>query len=522
MEGQLSRYEKGLVIRQEHLKSLLMYVESKGGVVIDPRPVVKNDRVLVRCKERHEWEVTVGSLLTQGTWCPRCAGNSQRTLEELETIVKSRGGVLKTKEYRGVDGSYDFECNLGHSFTNRFKKIENGQWCPICSKGSKSEEIARTTLEQLFGEKFPKKKPKWLRNSRGYQMELDGYNEELMLAFEYQGIQHFQENHWGSDVVQRREDDELKQKLCSQKGIVLIELTHEHQYLDFPEEIRKQLTSANYQAQNIDFEKPIDLSKAYIRNDRIEELRDLLASKQIRLLSNAWIGSNQKYEMECQVCGHHWFAAGNSFFNSRKISGCDYCSRREPANKQDLNVLIQYAASHDGQLISTEYVRRNHTYEWQCRKGHLFEANFNNLMFREQFCPVCESRTLRSHLSQAEAEEKFNAFGYLLVDRYKDNGTYCKVQCQSCGNATTKSLERLNKGIGKCRGCELKNQEVEALELLKQRKLKPLEQFAGNSHKWRCECLVCHEIVTPRVSNIKKGQGACINCYLRSRKENSD
>lgn len=519
MNSRLSRKEKGIVIREEHLKNLLIYVDSKGGEILDPRPVVKNDRVMVRCKEGHEWDVTVGSLLSLHTWCPRCAGNFQRTLEELDAIVQSRGGVLKTREYRGVDGSYDFECNLGHSFTNMFKKVEKGQWCPICSKGSKSEEIARTTLEQLFGKKFPKKKPKWLKNSRGFQMELDGFCEDLRIAFEYQGIQHFKQDHWGTDTEQRKTDDYLKRLLCTERNILLIELTYQDEYIDFPRLIEKQLKAAKFSVEGIDFKAKIDFSKAYIRNDRLEELRDLLADKQIQLLSNAWIGTNQKYEMKCLICGHRWKALGNSFFNSRGATGCDYCSRREPANKQDINALIEYAAAHNGILVSTEYVRRNHTYLWECADGHQFEANFNNLKFRNQFCPFCESRMIRLNLTQAEAEEHFNSFGYQLLESYKDKGTYSRVRCLDCGTNSTKSLERLQAGIAKCRGCQLRIQESEAIEILNKKRILPLEPFQGNSIKWRCKCLVCGETIFPMVSNLKKGQGGCKYCYLNNRQK---
>lgn len=518
-EKALSRYERGLLIRQQHLRNLLKYVEAKGGEVLDPRPVVKSERVSLQCNKRHVWNVTVGSLLTQATWCPRCAGNFPRTLGELDEIAKSRGGVLLTAEYRGVDGSYDFECSLGHGFTNMFKKIENGQWCPICSKGSKSEEIARTTFEQLFQASFPRQKPKWLKNSRGFQMELDGYNESLKLAFEYQGIQHYKRDHWGTNLKQRQADDRDKRKLCEEIGVLLLELTYQDDYRDFPTIIKNDLERFGYATDGVDFDKQIDLSRAYIRNDRLEELRDLLAGKEIELLSDAWIGTNQEYEMKCLVCGSHWKARGNSFFNSRRVSGCNYCSRREPGNKQDISVLVDYARQYGGKVLSKKYVRRNHNYDWECAKGHIFNASFNNLKFRNQFCPTCESRMVRLNLSQEQAVTAFREFGYELKADYKDKGTYSKVSCLKCGEPSTKSLERLQRGKGTCKACVLKQQKIEALELATQLNIKPLEPFRGNSHKWKCQCLVCNEVITPIVANLKKGQGGCIYCYRKRRQQ---
>ena len=161
--------------------------------------------------------------------------------------------------------------------------------------------------------------------------------------------------------------------------------------------------------------------------------------------------------MKCLVCGNVWEARGNSFFNSRRTSGCDYCNRRTPANIHDISVLVEYASKHGGSLCSKKYVKRNHIYKWQCEKGHKFEANFNNMKYRNQFCPLCESRQIRQKINQLEAEKLFLSFGYLLVDLYRTKKTRSNVNCSICGSSSTKSLEQLEAGQGKCRPCLQKN-----------------------------------------------------------------
>jgi hypothetical protein len=63
---------------------------------------------------------------------------------------------------------------------------------------------------------FPKCRPEWLRTEQGGQLELDGYNESLALAFEYQGPYHT-----SSSQIRRDREKRLR---CEERGIKLIEI----------------------------------------------------------------------------------------------------------------------------------------------------------------------------------------------------------------------------------------------------------------------------------------------------------
>lgn len=342
------------------------------------------------------------TVQSKGSGCKTCRYRKIREhhvfkLEDVIQVVEKRGGKVHSTNYINSESPMDFECSRGHTFTNRFSHIKRGQWCPTCNKGSKSEEIARTTFEQLFNFPFPKTRPKWLKNARGNQMEIDGFCKELMIGFEYQGIQHFSKQIYGGNLEQRVADDIQKAELCKVNDVHLFILTHEMSYTDFPEEIAKQAYSFGLDMPKGWESTDVDIFEAFVREDRIEELREILAKRFIEVLSPKYLGSNEFVELRCLRCRNTWKAKGNAFFNSRKTAGCDKCARRRAGllNKLTMADLAEFARRYNGEVLSEEYVKRNHWYNWRCKEGHEFEGNFNNMVFRKQFCAVCEGRKER-------------------------------------------------------------------------------------------------------------------------------
>ena len=271
------------------LERIREIAKGNGGECLSDAYVHSREKLEFRCAKGHIFYRDAARIVrpTNKEWCTLCASNAPRSLDELATIAKSRGGRLLSRQYKGVEGLYDFECSLGHQFTNRFKKIEGGQWCPTCAKAGKSEEVTRTVFEQLLGRRFPKKRPRWLRNSRGRQMELDGYCEELGVAFEYQGRQHYEElTHFEGNLAQRIEDDQRKVELCRENDVTLMAISYEVPLTEMASHVEDRLVKLGLTEHLVRDANAVDLALAYIREDRLEELRSLLAPKQITVLFN--------------------------------------------------------------------------------------------------------------------------------------------------------------------------------------------------------------------------------------------
>lgn len=105
---------------------------------------------------------------------------------------------------------------------------------------SKGEEICRQVLEKIFRKSFNKCRPDFLRNpvTENFNLELDCYNEELGIALEYNGEQHYKYIpyfHKNKEAfLNQKYRDELKRRMCSDTGIILIEVPYKikHEQLE--------------------------------------------------------------------------------------------------------------------------------------------------------------------------------------------------------------------------------------------------------------------------------------------------
>jgi|TARA_A100001515_G_C4497709_1_gene185573 hypothetical protein len=105
------------------------------------------------------------------------------------------------------------------------------------------EEMLRKILERTYGKEFPNVRPSWLLNpNTGCNLEIDCYCEELGLAFEYQGQQHYNPvSFFGGEASHEKvvERDRIKKKICEDRGIKLIAIDGRK----FPHGKNKQLAS---------------------------------------------------------------------------------------------------------------------------------------------------------------------------------------------------------------------------------------------------------------------------------------
>jgi len=352
-----------------------------------------------KCLNGHVFELSGQSVVQRSSWCREC-GENWVTRSKVEKLIRERGGtpVAPIPETVNSKTKITIRCSLGHEFDNDWNHMagSSARWCSVCSKGSKSEEIARTTFRQLFGAEFKKRRPAWLVNDRGRQMELDGYEPELGIAFEYQGRQHFENvgiYRMGSRLSERIQDDQRKRKLCKKHGVKLIELRWDQKYEEFPKIIRMQLGRLA-DSFDVDWDRKIDVQQAFIRDDRIEELRGALATRNLELISKKWIDVSYRYLISCKVCGHKFTQSARSYLNSKRVAGCKKCAMKVTAklsNQRKLGrgYLVQIASDYKATLVSKVYVDARTAYVWKCHKGHRIRRTLGSIKRSGRLCLEC-------------------------------------------------------------------------------------------------------------------------------------
>jgi len=268
----------------------------------------------------------------KGTWCPHCGYESMKknlqkyTFEDMQKLAQSKpgGGECLSKEFLGVTKYHSWKCGTcGFKWKAKPHDImgkpsrPNGTWCPRCAQG-REERICRAFFEAIFGVKFPPERNlEWLRK---YDLHLDGYNKELKLAFERQGIQHYRfhdyfHKHDFELFKKQSELDEFKKENCKKDGIVLIEVgyewrdgkLHKIRIDEMEDYILKKCKANNIilpeRKGNINW-RQFDIS----RPDFILELQELVKERNGKLLSKNYFGETVPLQWHCNTHEHDWWA----------------------------------------------------------------------------------------------------------------------------------------------------------------------------------------------------------------------
>ena len=204
------------------LSRLQEHAAHRGGKCLAKKYVNNRSKVSWKCEHGHTWQATPHSVLNVGSWCPECM---KIGLPRLQAHAAELGGKCLATSYKNSSEKLLWECKEGHRWeATACNVLHRKTWCPECAASTwRTEAEIRSILETMFHPHvFPSCYPSFLEG-----LQLDGYCPELVLAFEYQGEQHYDpENffHFGDTASFHAQQarDARKVNLCKDAGVRLL------------------------------------------------------------------------------------------------------------------------------------------------------------------------------------------------------------------------------------------------------------------------------------------------------------
>ncbi len=415
------------------------------------------DLIPFRCYKGHtEYKKYFVSILRTKRKCPTC--RDDKYYENLQNEMKKKQATLTTTrdEYKGSQCTIKGICKYGHDFTQRaYRIMYSSTMCSQCNFYL-NEGYTKMILELLTGKLFHKARPKWLINPKTKRiLEIDLYNQELNLAVEYNGKQHYK----FIEGVHKKEStyknvlyrDKVKMDTLIKKRVryIIIPYTQKDNLYEY---LLKSLKLFG-----IDYNIPDTIP------DKKDTIKYILPSKDYKYCCRCNIekkfecfgvdkASKTGYKASCKDCDVKKRYYKKVLLNNKFCWSCNM--------RKELNEFPDHDSSHCNTCIQNKEKRcsmckiiKSHDEFNKCSKF------LDNRMCR---CRKC----IHSLIKPPSVEDKFcwSCKVRKELNEFPDKNI---AKCVVCTNANTK----------KCTGCKI---------------IKPLNEFYKKGNKYRPSCKECY------------------------------
>jgi recombinational DNA repair protein (RecF pathway) len=219
-------------------------------------------------------------------------------------------------------------------------------------------------------------------------------------------------------------------------------------------------------------------------------------------------GSNVKWKCKHLNCGeivypmHSWIVAGTG--------GCLKCGYVKSKEKQIFSdEKAKKLFLENGLDPQVPYPGASKPWKSKCKKCSQIVSPTYNSIKSGTGCGVCAGKIVTEELAiKVMKKAKLKP----LVP-YPGSKTNWKCECLKCGKIVYPNYGDVNQGDGGCKYCGGHFVEPEdAVQLMRLNNLEPLEPYQNTMKPWKCKCLKCGKLVTPRHASLQKGSGGCKYC----------
>lgn len=256
--------------------------------------------------------------------------------EDIFELIKNKGYEVVSHDHVSAlaESTWTLKCKNNHIFTKNGDKLKSFNCCPKCFIDSYEEFLFRKLIENHYQKEFKKSYPEWLVSSHtNHILELDMYNEELKLAFEYNGIQHYEPVYGQQRLDISKRNDEEKNKLCFENNVRLISIKYLTKKAINNELFIKELVQSLKEHDIIISDETIkntlmDKTEVINKTDSvIKNIKQILKEQNREWISGTYINSKSKINVKCLHCNHEQELTIHTIKNNLKSNNKKRCSK---------------------------------------------------------------------------------------------------------------------------------------------------------------------------------------------------
>ncbi|MBK3311727.1 MULTISPECIES: zinc-ribbon domain-containing protein [Bacillales] len=117
---------------KKSIDDMHLLAKSKGFQCLSTVYINMSTLLIWKCSQGHVWEAKPNGI-SNGNGCPKCSNRKKLTINDMNTLAKSRGGKCLSTEYKTNKIPLTWMCSEGHIWEARPNNIKNGSWCPECN-----------------------------------------------------------------------------------------------------------------------------------------------------------------------------------------------------------------------------------------------------------------------------------------------------------------------------------------------------------------------------------------------------
>nr|MDO8111120.1 hypothetical protein [Candidatus Sigynarchaeota archaeon] len=332
---------KGNPVSMNELQAIARH---RGGKCLNSIYTGPSQKLSWQCKDGHQWQAAVRSVVYHGTWCPTCARRAKLlTMADLQEIARARGGECLNWSRGSAHELATWKCKEGHEWMTEVRNVIRGSWCPTCMARAKLKP--RVALDQL----------KAMARAQG-----------------------------GACLSNQYVNASTKLRWRCKYG---------HEWDAIPRSII--LGSWCRACALPDRGKQSNLDRA----------RTIAAGRGGKCLSTWYPKRHYTLVWQCSE-GHEWRASLPDVARGAWCQVCaDNANRMTMQQQEAYDDLADFARTLDGKLVSPAYVDHETPLEWRCERYHKFTAT--SAQVRDGlWCPTCDPASWEKVRTPASVEAR--------------------------------------------------------------------------------------------------------------------